>query len=197
VADAAADFTEVRDVMLSRGGDLLAAYCCDPRSESSSKRWLLLSFVPESAKPVVKMISASSRGALRGQLGTNFFVGEFHATSGDELTLAEVQAYQHHEMSETKSDAERMLEKEVRGTWRGRRHHGPMLNLCVCVCACVCVRAAVGMWRESWSRGRCHEHGAVLMHRRPEQRARVIRWRRLELCRSGTQPRALHWRSQL
>ena len=111
-ASPAADFPAFAS---SLGPEVLGLFCTDPQSASPTKHWIVVSFLPPGTKPLLKMISASSRADIRDQLGSNCFVGEFHASSADELTYAELMESQKRDAAEALSEMEKRIESEVRG----------------------------------------------------------------------------------
>ncbi|PRP83202.1 twinfilin-1 [Planoprotostelium fungivorum] len=57
-----------------------------------TKRWLLLTYVPDAAPVKSKMTFASAKEFLKEKLGANFFVEDVHATTKAELSYANLQA---------------------------------------------------------------------------------------------------------
>eukprot|EP00953_Heterococcus_sp_UTEX-ZZ885_P037900 19460-Heterococcus_DN1.PRE.1 len=52
--------------------------------ETSNAKWLLISWVPESSKPRLKMLYSTSKADLKEGLGIGCFDGEYHASDMSE-----------------------------------------------------------------------------------------------------------------
>lgn len=108
-SNAAADFLGLTQQLLV---DTIGLMCVDPFVDAGAKKWIIVSFLPDTAKPLMKMVSASSRSDIRSQLGTSFFVAEYHASNTADLTLDAVSSCYKREASEAKSEVEKQVEKE-------------------------------------------------------------------------------------
>lgn len=72
------------------------------------KHWVLVSYVPDKAQVKDKMIYASSRGALKDQLGSQSFAHDFFLTVKSECTLKEFEGAKRQEATdEVLTDGER------------------------------------------------------------------------------------------
>ena len=91
------------------------------------------------------MLSASSRADIRTQLGSPFFVAEFHASVLTDLTYDAVSSCHKREASEAKSEVEKLVERERLESGLHRGHETAAMGTVPFECSVAVVDALHGL----------------------------------------------------
>jgi len=111
--DARKDFEESLPAALDDNAASLVVFRFDDAPSSGAYRWVLLAWVPDSAKVRDKMLYSSSREDLKRTLGLGYFFTEYYANSKSDLSFPALLDSQNKDREDAPlTEAERLKREE-------------------------------------------------------------------------------------